>query len=164
MCMKTNMLQSSKVILMEESAHDSISTLHAFTKTSSLSLYLQVCWHLLKLVALSRVEGVRRLHHVTLMAAITRLSVLSLFIALGRLSKHMMQCVRQYPGNSLSLAWILDFQHDKEGEVLWPRVSQNGRFFVDLNVLVESVGSIGMSLLTQFGRYQSSSSLKERDI
>ena len=102
---------------------------------------------------------------LTSLAAMTRLSVLSLFIALGRLSKHMMQCVRQYPGNSISLAWIPDFQHDKEGEVLWPPgVSQNGRFFVDLNVLMESVGSIGMSLLTQFGRYQSSSSLKERDI
>ena len=69
---------------------------------------------------------------LTSLAAMTRLSVLSLFIALGRLSKHMMQCVRQYPGNSLSLAWILDFQHDKEGEVLWPRVSQDGRFSVEL--------------------------------
>ena len=69
---------------------------------------------------------------LTSLAAMTRLSVLSLFIALGRLSKHMMQCLRQYPGNSISLAWIPDFQHDKEGEVLWPRVSQNGRFSVEL--------------------------------
>ena len=132
MCMKTNMLQSSKVILMEESAHDSISTLHAFTKASSLSLYLQVCWHLLKLVALLPIEGVRQLHHVTLMAAITRLSVLSLHCFRTPFETYDAM-LRQYPGNSISLAWIPDFQCDKEeGEVLWPRVSQDGRFSVDL--------------------------------
>ena len=43
----------------------------------------------------------------------------------------------------------------------YPRMADS---LSSLNVLVENVGSIGMLLRMRFGRYQSSSSLKERDI